>query len=225
MYRTTLIPHASSIINICTHIIGAINGNFSQMQMESASMIIAHIKSMETAENWLASFDAYSKELLPVLVSLGLVNAKTPSLSNMSINETALLQNSLCSSFYQNKSNRGASKVMTLKRCYYSFCKILVHMISLGCTTGAVALDVSSITSIITTVITTSLDASPDDPRNKIENEYGVSRYEVSMILSQLKVHSMTVVKALLGIQQPILNRISSHICRIYFLASSSVIL
>jgi hypothetical protein len=88
-------------------------------------------------------------------------------------------------------------------------------MISCGCTSGPVALDLTTLIPFLSTILTSHIEFSINDAKSIIENEFGISPANVVSISSQLKIYCLRIIKSLLSSHHQSLLKVSSVICRL----------
>eukprot|EP00607_Mallomonas_marina_P006605 CAMPEP_0182434354 /NCGR_PEP_ID=MMETSP1167-20130531/69347_1 /TAXON_ID=2988 /ORGANISM="Mallomonas Sp, Strain CCMP3275" /LENGTH=553 /DNA_ID=CAMNT_0024624149 /DNA_START=591 /DNA_END=2252 /DNA_ORIENTATION=- len=171
-----------------------------------ATKVLALCFSIESADGWTAAWTAHSVEGGKVVEELGI---DVQGLQTHALYPTpSILANNY-------KHSHGLEKAIGLERMFRGCCGVLQQMLLCGCVSGAVSLDLSPVLSMLSAVLSLQVDASLSDPKSIIQNDHGLSAVDLSVILAELKIHSISLLRTLLLTPRPALLKSSVSICRI----------
>lgn len=94
---------------------------------------------------------------------------------------------------------------------FMKLCDVL-QMLTIGCASGAVQINLLPLSSIIGTVLPLTIYFGREDSHCTVVNESGISSLDLALILPQLKLSTLEVISALLLYPLATLSKIASDI-------------
>eukprot|EP01034_Spumella_vulgaris_P021701 gene21701-27752_t len=198
--RSLLVPNSKAVCHACLQLLERSNVNHSLL-----SSVFSLYVSIESAENWVAHWLAVTDECSRALTLLDITSA--------SKQKQVFAAQPLLPSLGASKL-RGAAKALHVASVFEGLCAVLKEMLVHGCSTGAVALNLTIFVPMVTLLLSTAMDVSAADAVCRIESEQGVSPVDVCLVVSQLKLSILSVLKQLFDANHPTLLLVSSALFR-----------
>lgn len=180
-----------------------------------AATLLASLIAMENPTNWTAAWLTLSLECADLLQNrLGIHVSLDKSISTTASSSSSSTSSSSSSSAEERLVQTGCRKALAVENSYSGKCRLMAQMLSIGCSSGPVQLDLSSFLPVLQAILSLNFNLSAQDPKSAIANAQGVSPTDLCLVASQLKLHTLGVLTELLRSKHPCLLRLASGLSR-----------